>query len=265
MYIEPIPIEIEDNKVFAQIAYLLDGTSIINEILEIRESFKIQKPFDADNRNAWKTHLLKLAGYDLNEYKDMKKIHAGDPNLDNKEWEKLKRWSVENEQHQLQFVQLQKQFWEKIAHVRRLYHYPPLYDDVIIQAVLFNKVSHFKSAYARLTHGNETDLLIGDENDIVHKIILTPYATREDVLAAFDEIKGEETKKESQLTDPPFSPKLEADTRNKIRDFRKWYWMNYKNNPDKVGYRKLAKLTGMNMETVRSGIRSYSDFISFKA
>ena len=54
------------------------------------------------------------------------------------------------------------------------------------------------------------------------------------------------------------------DTMSKIKDFRKWYWMNYKDNPNRLGYRKIANRMNykLPMETVRSGIRSYSALLS---
>lgn len=48
------------------------------------------------------------------------------------------------------------------------------------------------------------------------------------------------------------------DTSSRIKDFRKWYWLNHKSNPNRMGYRKIAKETGVKMETVISGIRAYT-------
>jgi hypothetical protein len=264
MYIEPIEIDIDDNKTYAQIAYLLDGTRIVKEILEIRRVFKVGKPLNPDDLNAWKYHCLKLAGYNLEKYEAMKKIHAGDPKLSDDDWEKIRQWTKDNENKFLEYSKIQQRFWGSVADIRRSHHYPHVFDHVIGQVILYNRVLDFKTAYARLTHGSENDLLTAKNDDIVHSIILTPYSTTEDVLTAYEQIKSEELKKEAELTDRPFSPKLDADTRNKIKNFRKWYWMNHRNNPNKIGYRKLAQLTGINMQTIRSGIRAYSDFISFE-
>jgi hypothetical protein len=52
------------------------------------------------------------------------------------------------------------------------------------------------------------------------------------------------------------------DTMSKIKDFRKWYWMNHKNNPDRMGYRKLESMTKISIETIKSGIKSYSSLVS---
>jgi hypothetical protein len=54
-------------------------------------------------------------------------------------------------------------------------------------------------------------------------------------------------------------------TRGKLSELRKWYWMNQNTRiSKKMGYRKIAKTTGAVYETVRSGIRAYKNLIELK-
>ena len=261
----PIEIDVDDNKIYAQIAYLLDTTEIITEIYEVREKFKIFKPFSTGNYDKWHDHLLELAGYDIKKYKEMNKLAESIKTLNDKRWNKWHKWLKSTEHNLIKWASLYGEFTNLVAKIRNLYHYPPIFDDVITQAILFNRILSFKSAFARLFYERGIPYKAFDQyrpNDPELHIIVTPYSTKKDVLEALEDCKGY-LKDEAQLTHF-FEPRLDADTRNRIKDFRKWYWLNYKTNPDRLGYRKIATQTGIKMETVKSGIRAYAKFISTK-
>lgn len=78
----PIEIDIENNQHFIQIALLLDGTEIITEIVQ----------FKVGDYDSWKNHLLKMAGFDLDEYWSMNEIQP-----DNEQWDKKSAWMKQNE------------------------------------------------------------------------------------------------------------------------------------------------------------------------
>ncbi len=257
----PIEIDIEDNRIFAQIAYLLDGTEIITEISEIRDKFKITEPFATEDYDAWYNYLLQLAGFDLKIYKEMDKISPDANKSHDPEWEKKSKWLKEMEPNSIKNTMLHRDFSNSVAKVRHIYHYPPIFDDVIIQAVLFNKVSGFRTASAHWSFERPYNPVRDPERpeDPIITIVATPSSTKEDVLAAFEDSKAR-FKTETGFVHP-FESKLDNDTRSKIKDFRKWYWMNYKTNSNRMGYRNLEKITGVNMQTIRSGIRAYANFL----
>lgn len=258
------PIEIDndiENKVYAQIAYLLDGTEAITEIIEIRNKFKITEPFTPEDYDAWSNHLLKLDGYDLKIYREMNEISPNINKSDDPDWDKKSKWLKETEPNFIKHAMLYRDFSNLVAKVRHIYHYPPIFDDVIIQAVLFNKVTRFRTALADWSFERPYNPIRDPDRpeDPVITIVATPSSTKEDVLAAFEDSKAH-FKTETGFVHP-FESKLDNDTKSKIKDFRKWYWMNYKTNPNRIGYRNLEKVTGVNMETIRSGIRAYANFL----
>lgn len=258
------PIEIDDdidNKVYAQIAYLLDGTEIITEITEIRNKFKITQPFAPGDYDAWYNHLLQLAGFDLKVYKEMDKISPDANKSHAPDWDKKSKWLKAAEPNFIKHTMLYRDFSNSIARIRHIYHYPPIFDDVIIQVVLFKKVTRFKTALANWSFERPYNPIHDPERpeDPVITIVVTPSSTKEDVLAAFEDGKAH-FKTETGFV-PPFESKLDNDTKSKIKDFRKWYWMNHETNPNRMGYRNLEKITGVKIETIRSGIRAYANFL----
>lgn len=260
---EPIQIELDDDRLYTQVAYLIDGTEVITEITETRHVFDISEPFKAGDYDAWNNHVLALAGFNPIEYWEMDKIL---PEIDTNEksaWTKKQEWLRDNETRMLKRFDIMRKFDEKIASVRRIYHFPALFDQVIVQAVLFNKIFYFKTAYPRITHEPQYNPVKypDTEIDAVLSIVLSPYSKTDDILQAFKDCQSGSLK-ETYERYTPTEPKISNDTRSKIREYRKWFWMNYKTSPNRMGYKKIAKLTGVNMETVRSGIKSYAEFIN---
>lgn len=255
----PIQIDIDDNKVYAQVAYLLDGTGIITEISEIRDIFKITKVFPPGDYDSWYNHLLQLAGFELKTYWEMNSISPNKPN--DPQWKLKISWLVDNQANFTKHTNLFREFDNLIAKIRHLYHFPPIFDAVIVQAVLFNRIIGFKTAIAKLTQERPYNSVHDTDRpeEMIMSIIVTPFSTKEDILEAFEDCKTY-LRTEYELTSK-FEPKLDSIDIRKVKDYRKWFWMYEKN---KIGYRKLAKITGIPLETIRSGIAAYSGFITSK-
>ncbi len=67
-----IQIDITDKRVYAQIAFLVDSPTFLDLIEKVRSKFEIVTPFTSGN--SWHDHVIRLAGYDLDEYLSMEKI-----------------------------------------------------------------------------------------------------------------------------------------------------------------------------------------------
>ncbi len=257
----PFEIELDDDRLFTQVAYLLDGTGIITEIYEIRDRFKIKEPFKYDDFKSWNDHILELSGFDLKEYWKMEKI---EPNKDgsSSKWKIKSKWLQANEKTFFTWANLKDQYDEAVSHARRIYGYPKLFNQVVSEAVLFNKVGYYKSAIARLTYEPEYAPVVPDlhKEDTVLSIMVSPYSTMKDIQEAFEDCKSGELKEIYERKNPS-EAKLSTDTKSSIQQHRKWYWMNHPFNPNKIGYKKIAKNSNQNLETVKSGVKSYKQFI----
>lgn len=258
----PFGIDLEDDRLFTQVAYLLDGTGIISEIYEIRNLFKISEPFKYDDYVAWENHLLKLAGINATEYWEMDKIVPNNKGNNNK-WNNKSKWLQTNQVSLTKYAELSNEYSNLISRARRIYGYPKLFDQVVSQAVLFNKVGHFKSAIPRLTYEPNYAPVVPDVNneDAVLSIVVSPYSTMKDIQEAFEQCKTGQLKEVYESKNPS-ETKLNADTKSSIRQHREWYWINHRLNPKFMGYKKIAKDSKQNLETVKSGIKSYLQFIS---
>lgn len=212
---KPIQIDITDKRVYAQIAFLVDSPTFIKSLEKVRAQFHILSPFDSSN--SWHNHLLKLAGYDLDEYWKMEKIGP-----DNKGWSEKSEWMKNTEDNFMKMANLEKEFMQSIANIRKLHHYPVLFDFVIRQAILFHRVTDFKTAMAVLSYNNMP--VSSDDDDPILAIVVTPSSTKEDVIAAFDDSKN--LRKQYEFTNP-LDSKLDNDTVTNIERNRNWHWDQY--------------------------------------
>ncbi|HWA52331.1 MAG TPA: hypothetical protein VG895_04745 [Patescibacteria group bacterium] len=88
-------------------------------------------------------------------------------------------------------------------------------------------------------------------------IIISRESTIEEVENVFKQIYKEHFKRKRPIKlskSERFKPVV--DVYSNIVEFRKWYWMH-----KDVGYRKIAKATAIPLETIISGIRTYSSLI----
>ncbi len=220
MNIKPIEIDIEDKRLYAQIAFLVDSPTFIDRnIQSIRKRFKIESTFEADDFNSWENHILTLAGYNLEEYWTMDKVGSNAKNPDDNEWKRKIQWLRSTQANFLKKASIQKDFMESIVKLRKLHNYPPLFDSVIQQAVLFHRVTHFKTAVGTVSY--DTLPISSNSDEAVMAIIVTPFSTQEDILSAFNEAK--KLKHEYVFTNP-LDEKLGKDTIPNIRRDREWYW-----------------------------------------
>ncbi len=212
-----IQIDITDKRVYAQIAFLVDSPTFLDLIERVRSKFQITTPFKPNDYESWHHHVLKLAGYDVDEYWKMEKIGP-----DNKTWNKKSNWMKSTEQKLIKMASIEKDFMEVIVKIRKLHHYPVLFDSVIRQAILFHHVTDFKTAMAVLTYNGLP--VSQDEDDPIMMIIISPNSSPDDVLEALAESK--KMKLQYEFTNP-LDRKLDNDTVTNIERNRGWHWEQY--------------------------------------
>lgn len=220
MKTKPVQIDISDKRLFAQIAFLVDSPTFLDLIQKVRTKFQIAIPFASGNLDSWHNHVLKLAGYDLDTYWKMEKIEP-----DNKEWKIKSDWLKATEQNFVRMTQIENDFMGAIAKIRKLHHYPVLFDSVIRQAILFHRITDFKTAMAVLTYNNMPTT--PDEDDPIMAIIITPHSSKSDVLSAFGD--AQKLKKQYEFANP-LDKKLDKDTVTNIERNRNWHWSQYSGN-----------------------------------
>lgn len=212
-----IQIDITDKRVYAQIAFLVDSPTFLRLIEKVRSKYQITSPFKPDDYDAWHNHVLKLVGYNLDEYWKMEKIGPHD-----KAWNKKSNWMKSTEQNLIKMVSIENDFIQSVVKIRKLHHYPVLFDSVIRQAVLFHYVTSFKTAKAVLSY-NDLPISPG-EDDPIMAIIVSPNSHGDDILEAFEEIK--KMKRIYEYTNP-LDSKLDKDTLTHIERNRAWHWEQY--------------------------------------
>lgn len=115
---------------------------------------------------------------------------------------------------------LKVQLLPEIVKLRAEYKYPPYFDDVIFQTIMFNKVRIIKSTQVVMHLANNSKTQKLSDQNMELAILLTPLSTKQEVVDAFDEAKKLRQEYESKH---PFSEVLNKDTlTNVVRD-RKWY------------------------------------------
>ena len=211
---EQVEIDIKDKRSEYQIAILVDSPLFLFDIQGIRDHFHIKKSFIYGDYQSWNNHLFELAGFDLN---DIKKINSTDN-------EAKKQWVDSRIDEYERLNELRLRFSESLANIRQLFRYPAIFDDVIQQVVLFNRVSDFKTTYATLIR-EPSKLLHSDKKhpDVTLAIILTPNSTLEDVNKAY--LEAMQLKPSFELYNPLYI-NLDNDPDTTKRD-RLWFWQKY--------------------------------------
>lgn len=117
-------------------------------------------------------------------------------------------------------TELKAQLLPGIAKLRDSYKYPPYFDDVIFQVIMFNRVQSIKSTQVvmRLVKDSEEQKLPDQNMELA--ILLTPLSTKQEVMSAFEEAKKLRSEYENKHL---LSPVLDKDTLTNIRRDRKWY------------------------------------------
>lgn len=127
---------------------------------------------------------------------------------------------------------LKAQLLPEIAKIRTEYKYPPYFDDVIFQIIMFNRVRTIKSAQIVMHLVNDSTTQKLSEQNMELAILLTPLSTKQEVMDAFDESKK---LRHQYVSKHPLSEILDKDTLTNIARDRKWY---------------LQKLTGMTYKEI---------------
>ncbi|MCL5125316.1 MAG: hypothetical protein M1511_12615 [Deltaproteobacteria bacterium] len=121
------------------------------------------------------------------------------------------------------------EFERDISEVRRKYNFPEMFDSVVRDAVLYNRITKFKTAYAKTfvypvnsVHNNHVDF----HQDEYMAIIVTPQSTEKDIKEAFADCRSDLFL--SQTWKSPVYQAIDTDTVSNIKRDRDWYW-RYKN------------------------------------
>lgn len=182
MDIKPIIINIDNKRLYAQIAFLVDRSDFLKEIQDIRQEYAIDPKLQAD-------------GYFETASDD-----------------------------ELSQLQQRADIYKVAAMIRQKYKYPPYFDDIIVQAILFHKVRLIKQtkvvahlAKTITTPFSKLDLF---ENYFEMAILITPLSTKEEVLEAFEESKQ---MRSDYKQHHPLLDKLNKRALNNIVRDRNWY------------------------------------------
>lgn len=218
--IKLIEIDIDDNRVYAQIAFLVDSLTFLDLVVVARQKFHIKEVFAPGDYENWKNHILLLAGFDLKEYWEMNKISPDITKKVDRHWKKKSKWLKDKEENFIGEIAIEKDFLDTVARIRKLHHYPPLFDSIISQAILFHRIVSFETAQERLLYNNLP--ITNYDNDASMAILISPASTKKDVMKAFNNSR-KNLKKEFAFANS-YDKKLDKDTLSKIRTTRIWHW-----------------------------------------
>jgi hypothetical protein len=233
MKIEPIEILLEDNKAFAQVAFLLDNPLFTKDIKKLRDKYKIIKPLDFSSY-ALISHFVELekGKADLLEKSDFK-LNLNGLQYVFEEPERLLEYLIEYQsEKQLgqdlykKVIAIEQQFVKDVIDIRGKYLYPPMFNSCIFQAVLFNKVKVFRTAFATVintpAYSFESNQDIEEKREKIMAIIATPYSTEKDILDAFKQ--GLIDVRNVIESTHPLNQVLEKDTLSNIKRDRNLHW-----------------------------------------
>lgn len=228
MKIEPILIDLNENGAYTQVAFLVDRQGFLEDIEQIRKKFKINAPF-SDNPFDLENQLYSLAGFTPKQVDKARKEHTDaitSLDLDDDSQFKIGYEKIENAEKAEKPIKgkirkVEHGFREAIAEIRRKYQYPEIFDEVIKQAVLFHKITKFKTAYATYFNPHAARENFSPA-DTIMAIAVTPYSTEEDIKAAFQDCK-DNIREFVEMFSPVYK-NMEKDTISNIKRDRKWYW-----------------------------------------
>ena len=228
MKIEPIQIELNDNGAYTQVAFLVDRQGFLEEIEKIRKGFKINAPF-SDNPFDFENHLYSLAGFTPEQVEKARKEHSDaitSLDLDDDSqlqtgYEKIENAKKAEKPIKDKIKKVEHGFREAVAVVRRKYQYPEIFDEVIKEAVLFHKITKFKTAYATYFNPHAAREIFSP-SDTIMAIAVTPYSTEEDIKTAFQDCK-DNIREFVEMFSPVYK-NMEKDTISNIKRDRNWYW-----------------------------------------
>lgn len=216
---QPVTLNIKDKRTFLQVALLVDSPFFLQDIYNIREQFEINHPFKYGDFHSWGNHLFSIAGFDNDEIEYIRKIQKYENSTEN-----LNEFFNSRKIQKDMLQELKIEFDRLIATTRATFGYPPAFDDLIKQAILFNEIrSDLKAAYPSVIASQDEHGF--QKYPEVNVIIFQPYATQEDVTEAYKLWKksSDDYKAHTKL-----APELFFDTPSIIEHTRIWYWQKYK-------------------------------------
>lgn len=264
MKIPLIEIDIEDIRRYGLIASLVDREDFLTDILDARKTLKLSKvPYALP-----KYENLPETNYITNAYKSgLVSINYAKMVL----LEECYRKGFPNLNYLDKTLGGAVVFSESLL---KKYKKNQLYFPAIFGSILVGKVveDDFRSTFMLEVDPKDIpqEVQISDSEDKVTTIVVYPESTQKDVLWLYDFIQKDHFRtKKTRKTDihirnneEDFLKMKLPDTASRIKRNREWYWLNHTTNPSRQGYRKIAKLTGENVDTVKGGISAYKQFLS---
>ncbi len=237
---KPVQVEIKNKRVYAQVAFLVDSPLFLDLIHQLRTKFKLKNTLETDDYDQWQKHL-----HELSEMTTLDLVHAeiiDSSNLQVKEADQKRKYKL-----------IADSFHKEIALIRETFQYPPHFDDLVMRAALFHRITDFKTVevvmYQRTKESRPGTL---NEMDSTTAILVTPFSTKEDVLQAFDEAKKLRNQIEKSN---PLNTVLDKDTLSNIVRDRAWYW-------DRVNKKKHGKiLEDWNKDTNNFPVQEENDVV----
>lgn len=236
MNIAHVEIEISDNKTFAQVAYFLDSQFVLIKLQKLREKYGFGKTL-SDDLNELVAHFVILAGLNPETYptsfpkptmEGLEHLLMDQERLFNYLSENSDSLEKDQEAFRKVFLSIQNMFSE-INLIRRSLQYPRMFNGVLLQALLFNKVRFFITAYPTTiftpAYSFESDNDLEVKRDLDMAIIVTANSTKEDVLKAFSDCKTDLIGQVEATH--PLNEVLDKDTVSNIKRDRDWHWQQY--------------------------------------
>jgi hypothetical protein len=266
------PIKIRGLNNYTQVALFIDQPDVQNDVYKLKKEFKVKNAINFELETL-KKHFITLAGFDPQKYPSSKKTTITSEGFTYlfEEPDRLLDYLIEHhdeiENHKNVVAKvhgLEQRFFTNIGNTRRKYGYPPMFDTVLIQAVLFDKITVFKSAYPTFFYRpalpHESSMNPNTKRDIVMAIAVIPTSIGKDIMSAFRALQN--GLRDVAQAGSPLDKKIDKRAFPKIIKHRDWYWMHHKSNPKRLGYLKMSKIVGENTQTIRSGINAYKSLLT---
>lgn len=240
MDMKPVRIDIENKRVYAQVAFLVDSPLFLDLVQQLRAKFKIENTFETDNYDQWQKHLHELSEMATLDLVQSEIIEPS--NLKIKEADQKRKYKL-----------ILDSFHKEIALIRETFQYPPHFDDLVMQATLFHRITDFKTVEVVMyQRTKESRPGTQNEMDSTTAILVTPFSTKEDVLQAFDDAK--KMRDQIERTNP-LNTVLDKDTLSNIVRDRAWYW-------DRVNKKKHGEiLEDWNNDTNNFPVQEENDVV----
>lgn len=236
-----VEIDIEDNRAYTQVAFLVDRADFLEDLKQLRDRFKIRVPFNFTHVNSFQDHFAEVLGFDPNTIRDLERqerlatksiIDLNDVNFESQLLQYEHANKAVNKQLRAKgkkVSQLETDFDNSLKEVRRKYRYPPMFDIVVSHSVLYGKVSSFKTAEAEFleipSSPTPESIDILRPRDPYMVIVVTPYSSEKDIKEAFKkcctDIRNIVERKY------PVYQSISTDTLTNIKRDRDWYWAKY--------------------------------------